>query len=64
MPAISPRGPSDIDCGDALADEVEAYRDESQAAADHWQGQGADEKLAELGAAVEMQDERAVLAAA
>lgn len=53
---------SDIDTDDALADEVEAYRDEFQAAADHYQGQGAGEKLAELEAAIEMHDERAMLA--
>ncbi len=53
---------SDIDHDDALADEVAAYRDEFQAAADHYQGQGAGEKLAELEAAIEMHDERAMLA--
>jgi integrase len=53
---------SDIDHDDALADEVEAYRDEFRAATDHYQGQGADEKLAELEAAIEMHDERAMLA--
>lgn len=53
---------SDLDHDDALADEVEAYRDEFQAAADHYRGLGADEKLAELEAAIEMHDERAMLA--
>lgn len=53
---------TDLDHDDALADEVEAYRDEFQAAADHYRGLGADEKLAELEAAIEMHDERAMLA--
>ncbi|WP_181300666.1 tyrosine-type recombinase/integrase [Bosea sp. 124] len=53
---------SDLDHDDAVADQVEAHRDAFQAAADHYQGQGANEKLAELEAAIEMYDERAMLA--
>jgi integrase len=52
----------DLDHDDALADEVEAYRDEVAAMADHHRSKGADEKLAELEAAIDMHDERAMLA--
>ena len=53
---------SDLDHDDAVADAVEAHRDAFQAASDHYQGRGADEKLAELEAAIEMHDERTMLA--
>jgi len=52
----------DIDHDDAIADEVEAYRDAFAEATDHHLSEGASEKIAELEAAIEMPGERALLA--
>ncbi|KPF65700.1 hypothetical protein IP69_17320 [Bosea sp. AAP35] len=53
---------SDIDTDDGVADEVEAYRGELAEAIDHHRRQGASEEMAELKAAIDMHDERAMLA--
>ncbi|MBN9467294.1 MAG: hypothetical protein J0J10_00835 [Bosea sp.] len=53
---------SDIDHDDAVADEVEAYRDAIAEATQHYLSEGASEKIAELEAAIEMPGERALLA--
>ena len=53
---------SDIDHDDAVADEVEAYREAFAEATQHHLSEGASEKIAELEAAIEMPGERALLA--
>lgn len=53
---------SDIDHDDAVADEVEAYRDAFAEATAHHLSEGASETIAELEAAIEMPGERALLA--
>jgi hypothetical protein len=52
----------DIDRHDAIADEVEALRDELAESSAHYQREGEDEKSAELSAAIDLYDERALLA--
>ncbi|KRE04912.1 hypothetical protein ASE63_25205 [Bosea sp. Root381] len=53
---------SDIDHDEAVADEVEAYRDAFAEATAHHLSAGKSEKIAELEAAIEMPGERALLA--